>query len=237
MTKSTRAIIVIAATAIAACDGPEVVGVPEANVYGLDSLNAPLTWTADGVSPVEIVATVDSIVPKDKRKVTFTSTTLGFAGAASVSVLADSQRLARAFLNPPSDSTTVRIIATLETGARTVQIVFHRALADRIELSSSAFQIDTGYASAIDITAVLRRNYGSVSPAAHVTWHANIPGTGPIGQFSKPESTTDASGTATVKYTLGVTAYRGPIAISAATAGSDGVEKTAVIFVQTTNKP
>ena len=231
MTRARIQLLALLALGMLGC-GSEVTGPVESSVYGLLSLVAPDTATADAASLVIITAEVDSLVPKDKRKVTFTSTTAGFGGQSSITVLADSSRKARASLTSPSDSTVVRIVATTELSTRTRDIVFHRALAERIELSSDAFQVDTGFATSINLTALLKRTFGSVSPGARVRWSASTSASKSIGQFSKPESTIDATGQATVKFALGYTSDPGPITITAAADSANKKEITATTIIR-----
>jgi hypothetical protein len=173
---------------------------------------SPASGPADGVSALTVTATVAAGLPAGRRTVAFRTS----LGAITPTVIdADGSNVARASLT----STTIgqaRVTATVDGVTAETTAQFTAALPDRVFVSPDAVQLKSGDSTTIRVT--LTRSVGSIAPRLEVSFAATTSAGGSIGSFSRV--TLADNGVATATFSVGATAYLGPVTITATVEGS-----------------
>lgn len=190
---------------------------------------------ADGATQIKLTATLDQAVQLVRPYVAF-STTAGSlvpGGTSIATVTPDIGGSAIVVLVAPSAPGVAYLRAGADTTVRTDSVVFVRALPSRINLEPKRFTLisDTLATSQDDTLIVtLTRDVGVVTAGTLVSFSATTT-IGPPAVFAGV-STSNAAGVVTMRYSPGLTKYRGPVTITATTTGQDGSPLVAQTTVQ-----
>jgi hypothetical protein len=184
------------------------------------ALILPDTGTADGASLLHVSAIVDTTgLDASKRSIALTTTggVFTMSGTASATMAVDARGQVLALLRAPSDSTTVLVTATSNGESTTHEIVFRRAMPDRIELVPDQSLLVAGPGHTLMLAATVRRVVGTPSTGLVLVFTADsTASTGRITSVFLPSTaTTDASGVVHVQMTVPDTAARGPLIVRA----------------------
>jgi hypothetical protein len=178
---------------------------------------------ADGATLTAITASIPADARADRRTVAFSTTAGTFEGATrEASVAADSSGQAVARLRAPLDTGEATVRVTAGGVTRVVTVRFDRAFPDTVLLDANPFGVRADAAHAVIVTATLRRGVGRPSRLTPVTFTATAPAGGEVGRFG-PATLSDSTGVVTVRFTPGVTAYRGPVVLQATAPRASGV--------------
>ena len=212
----------------------------------LDSLTGSATSVdADGASQITLVAHVPNGVRDSVPSVSFSTTGGTFAGAppgaSTLTVNTDTGGRARAVLVAPTTQGTIYIQAKAMGTTLVSNVLATPALADTIIVSTARPTVtaDRSTPDTITVTATLLRKVGAVSAGVGVQFSADSLIVDPVavdkikvGPVFTAPTVSGAGGTVTIRYSPGLTLYRGPVTIVAATRTSKGIASaTTTIFV------
>ncbi|MEO8256706.1 MAG: hypothetical protein ABI868_05095 [Acidobacteriota bacterium] len=187
---------------------------------------------ADGKSTARMTATIAPGLPADKRTVTFRMTGTGgvFLPEGQQQVTRDADASGQARVDVQADSKTgfARVVAEVDkTTSNDVLVPLVPALPDQIFFRSDVVRLSSGNAEAT-VTAELRRNIGKVNEGTIVSFSA-VTNTGTVIGAFRDVRTSDATGSATARFSLGTTPYLGPIVLTASVAGGPSASITLIV--------
>jgi len=198
-----RLALTVVLVAMAACGKDKYLLTPE-DVESFLHVSAPAQMPADGVSKVEIVATVGTNVAADAKQITFSTSagTLfggGASGAKVVVTVDDSTGTARAQLQSEPALKTAHVEITDKSITRSLDVEFVQPAADDVfVLTAAANSLPADGFSRVRITANVKL-VGGTPAQRTVTFKASA-GTliGPSGAGSSLDVLPDGSGMASV---------------------------------------
>ncbi len=186
------------------------------------------TGPADGATLDELVAQVTTRSADSPAEVTFSAsggTLVAATGTGSTLTLgATSGGGATLQLRAPNAVGLVFVRASVGDVTLQDTVLFVRALPNRVDVEPNVFTVQVTPSATVTISAYLRRDIGVVTPGTPVAFSISAPGGADAGVLGAP-SPSDSQGVATVKYSPGVTSYRGPVTINA-TVAVDGVNQS-----------
>ena len=198
------------------------------NIVKFDN-NLLTNTTADGVSTLALRAVINNATPAALRKVTFASDQGTLAnGQTTQDVIPDANGIAATTLRSGTEG-TANVSITHRNVTRTMAFNFTRAYPDTIMLLSN-FTLQAGLANSTTITTQLNRNIGKPGMNFEIDYTAADNLGNSIGQF-KNATLSNASGMATVLFSAGNTAYRGPVLITATVKEIPTKQTTALITI------
>lgn len=192
------------------------------DVLQLHVLPAGRRVPADGASTLTLRGEIPPDADDDKRTLTFTTNVGAFSnGEKSIAVGANTAGIAKAELRAPLQVDTSRVTATVGSFTRDTTVIFVRATPERLAVEPGTFALAASYESTTTVTATLDRDPGTPTVGTAVIFSAeNADGTS-FNDF-RAVTASDAMGKATAIFTVGPTAYRGPITIEARAEGETG---------------
>jgi hypothetical protein len=196
---------------------------------------APATAPADGATLSGFTVQLSPALPLG-TEVVFRTTLGTFApgDTDSVTLMADGSFQATADLkSPAADSPEAlgiaRIRATANQVTREATIAFHRALPDRITVSTGGkFQVMADGTDSVTVTGTFLRDLGQVTAGTVATFRAGDSTGASIGFFGDV-SVVGAGGEATATFLAGTTAFRGRVTL---TVGAEGGHVTGTAEVE-----
>ena len=223
-------IIVALVLALVGCDSlPETSDVDAGEIL---SVTVGESLLADGTSTLGIEARIPPDADDDKRTVTFRTdlgTFVGTDNETEVDVPADRSGSATAQLKAGTTPGTATVTATVADYVVTSRVQLQRALADTLQCQTSTGVAKLDGTSNPLITALLRREVGSVSVGTQVLFDAiQADANGverSVGRWTGLEgSTTNASGNATASLAVdtGDVLADSPLTVVVTTQGAAG---------------
>ena len=172
----------------------------------------PVAAPADGASQLRVTASITSDVAPASRTVVFGATIGTFGAQQSLTVDADSLRLAVVLLTAPSVPGTGFVTAKVGTTVVRKELTFERAPAEALEIGADAPAIKAGFGQRLTVSIQLRRAIGlpSAGDTASVTASA--------GLLTRP-TRSNAAGVITCVFTPGEIPA-GPVKLRATTGGA-----------------
>ncbi|MFN7962593.1 MAG: hypothetical protein U0002_15090 [Thermoanaerobaculia bacterium] len=200
---------------------------------------APASAPADGATLSTFTVALSQALAN--RTVSF-ATTAGFfgseGGSQSTTITVDGSGLASVQLRSPSQAGSALVTATATTAAggtvsaqRSLELV--RALAQRMTLAASKYQVQASSTDKVVLTATLLRDIGIATQGAVVRYEIRGSDQSSFGQFQSV-TVSNASGQATAEFVPFNTLYRG---VATITATVDGTRVSASLDIEVVAPP
>ncbi len=169
---------------------------------------------ADGVSAATVTVTVDTVVrPTDNRVLLTTTIGTFLGGTSTITVPVDTAGFAFAELRAPNVESTGRVSATAANITQYASVAFAAAPPTRVQLTTTDFELKSGSASSVVLTAQLLRPTGTPSPGDTVVFSATSDSVaGPFGEFI-PGTIVATSPTVTSRFSAGANAKPGRVTL------------------------
>lgn len=169
---------------------------------------------ADGVTTTALQVTLNKQLLYATQNVVYTSDGGTFGNnTATVTVASDPNGNAVAYLKS-STAGTIHVTIANNGISQIIPVNFVRALPEYLLLNAAA-SLTSGYNNSMTISINGKRNTGAVSSGLLYNYSATDNSGNGVGQFINGTAT-DSSGNATVSFTMGGSAYKGPVTITIA---------------------